>query len=123
MIQKKCPYLQVLHSYSVNLNASSVLTKDVTVTSTRVSETIKQASVQIEKMGVREIKNSASGDFYQGIGNFKGIDVVSSSFAFKTINLRGFGGTSAVRSLQIIDGVDNAAPGLNFPVGNLSWYQ
>jgi iron complex outermembrane receptor protein len=44
---------------------------------------------------------------------------VSSSFAFKTINLRGFGGTSAVRSLQIIDGVDNAAPGLNFPVGNL----
>jgi iron complex outermembrane recepter protein len=106
-------------SYNINLNSTSVLTKDVTVTSTRASETVKQASVQIEKMGVREIKSAASGDFYQGIGNFKGIDVVSSSFAFKTINLRGFGGTAAVRSLQLIDGVDNAAPGLNFPVGNL----
>jgi iron complex outermembrane receptor protein len=116
---KEVPVSASSTNYNVNLSASSILTKDVTVTSTRVSETIKQASVQIEKMGVREIKNSASGDFYQGIGNFKGIDVVSSSFAFKTINLRGFGGTSAVRSLQIIDGVDNAAPGLNFPVGNL----
>lgn len=106
-------------NYVVYLESSSILTKDVTVTSTRTPETVKQASVQIEKMGIREIKSSASGDFYQGIGNFKGIDVVSSSFAFKTINLRGFGGTSAVRSLQIIDGVDNAAPGLNFPVGNL----
>jgi outer membrane receptor protein involved in Fe transport len=107
------------NNYSINLSATSVLTTDVTVTSTRTPETVKQASVQIEKMGVREIKSAASGDFYQGLGNFKGIDVVSSSFAFKTINLRGFGGTAAVRSLQLIDGIDNAAPGLNFPVGNL----
>lgn len=105
--------------YNIVLEATSILTQDVTVTSTRTPESIKQASMQIEKMTVREIKNSASGDFYQGIGNFKGVDIATSSFAFKTLNLRGFGGTSAVRSLQLIDGMDNAAPGLQFPIGNM----
>ncbi|MDO8970494.1 MAG: Plug domain-containing protein, partial [Saprospiraceae bacterium] len=32
--------------------------------------------------------------------------------------MRGFNSTSPVRSLQIIDGVDNQAPGLNFSLGN-----
>lgn len=106
-------------TYNVTLESTSIMTQDVTVTSTRTSETIKQASMQIEKMSVREIKSAASGDFYQGIGNFKGVDIATSSFAFKTLNLRGFGGTSAVRSLQLTDGMDNAAPGLQFPIGNL----
>ena len=34
------------------------------------------------------------------------------------MNTRGFNSTSPVRSLQIIDGVDNASPGLNFALGN-----
>lgn len=106
-------------TYNILLESSDIVTQDVTVTSTRTPESIKQASMQIEKMGIREIKNSASGDFYQGIGNFKGVDIATSSFAFKTLNLRGFGGTSAVRSLQLIDGMDNAAPGLQFPIGNM----
>ena len=37
---------------------------------------------------------------------------------FKIINTRGFNSTSPVRSLQIIDGVDNQSPGLNFSLGN-----
>ena len=34
------------------------------------------------------------------------------------VNTRGFNSTSPVRTLQIIDGVDNASPGLNFALGN-----
>src|SRR5690606_2130519 len=37
---------------------------------------------------------------------------------FKVINTRGFNSTSPVRSLQLIDGVDNQSPGLNFSLGN-----
>ena len=107
------------NNININLEATSIVTQDVTVTSTRVAENIKQASIQIEKMSSREIKSAASGDFYQGLANFKGVDFMASSFGFKILNLRGFGGTSAGRTLQLIDGVDNQAPGLNFPVGNL----
>lgn len=105
--------------YVIALQPATRIGDEVVVTSSRVSESIRQASVQIEKMTTREIKSSASGDFYQGLGNYKGIDIVTSSAGWKTINLRGFGDTRSLRTKQFIDGVDNESPGLNFPVSNL----
>lgn len=49
----------------------------------------------------------------------KEIDVLSSSLGFQSINTRGFNTTAPVRMVQFIDGIDNQAPGLNLPVGNL----
>ena len=46
------------------------------------------------------------------------MDITAASLGFKVINTRGFNSTSPVRSLQIIDGVDNQSPGLNFSLGN-----
>ncbi|MFT7605876.1 MAG: iron complex outermembrane receptor protein, partial [Saprospiraceae bacterium] len=51
-------------------------------------------------------------------GALKGVDLTAASLGFKVVNTRGFNSTSPVRSLQIIDGVDNQAPGLNFSLGN-----
>ena len=48
----------------------------------------------------------------------KGEEVFTASLGFQVINTRGFNSTNPVRSLQIIDGVDNQAPGLNFSLGN-----
>ncbi|MBL7942577.1 MAG: TonB-dependent receptor plug domain-containing protein, partial [Flavobacteriales bacterium] len=48
----------------------------------------------------------------------KGVDLTTASLGFRIINTRGFNSTSPVRSLQIIDGVDNQSPGLNFSLGN-----
>ena len=47
----------------------------------------------------------------------KGVDLTSASLGFRVINTRGFNSISPVRTLQIIDGVDNASPGLNFALG------
>lgn len=106
-------------NFNVGLETADIPGGEVVVTSSRVAESIKQAPVQIEKMTAREIKSAASGDFYQSIGNYKGIDVVTTSAGFKVINLRGFSDTRSLRTKQFIDGVDNEAPGLNFPVGNM----
>ena len=106
-------------NWNVSLETADILGKEVVVTSSRVAESIKTAPVQIEKMTSREIKSAASGDFYQSIGNFKGVDIVTTSAGFKVINLRGFGDTRSLRTKQFIDGVDNEAPGLNFPIGNM----
>ena len=106
-------------NFTVVLETADIPGNEVVVTSSRVAENIKQAPVQIEKMTAREIRSAASGDFYQSIGNFKGVDIVTTSFGFKVINLRGFGDTRSLRTKQFIDGVDNESPGLNFPIGNM----
>lgn len=69
-------------------------------------------------MDLLAIKATPSDNFYDGLGSMKGVDLTAASLGFKIINMRGFNSTSPVRSLQIIDGVDNQAPGLNFSLGN-----
>lgn len=83
-----------------------------------ISQKQKESALTVESMGVQAIKQNASADFYEGLGNLKGVDLTAASIGFKVINTRGFNSTSPVRSLQIIDGVDNQAPGLNFSLGN-----
>ncbi|MFU8813662.1 MAG: TonB-dependent receptor domain-containing protein, partial [Balneolaceae bacterium] len=53
------------------------------------------------------------------IGNLKGVDFSTQSLTFNSINMRGFGSNGNLRFVQLIDGIDNQAPGLNFPVGNV----
>jgi len=106
--------------FNITMETAFLPGGEVVVTSSRVAESIKEAPVQIEKMTSREIKSAASGDFYQSIGNFKGIDIVTTSVGFKVINLRGFGDTRSLRTKQYIDGTDNESPGLNFPISNLA---
>ncbi len=106
-------------SINIVLEPAVVFGKEIVVTGSRISETIRESSASIQKMNSREIKEVASGDFYEGMGNLKGVDINQSSMGFKVVNMRGFNSTAPVRIVQFIDGIDNQAPGLNFPVGNL----
>lgn len=111
--------VNITKNTNFDVSMETVVRDEVVVTSSRVAESIKTAPVQIEKMTSREIKSAASGDFYQSIGNFKGIDMITTSAGFKVVNLRGFSDTRSLRTKQFIDGIDNEAPGLNFPIGNM----
>lgn len=82
------------------------------------SEKEKVSALSIETMTLNEIKATPALDFYEGLSHMKGVDLTSASIGFKVINTRGFNSTSPVRTLQIIDGVDNASPGLSFSLGN-----
>ncbi len=84
----------------------------------RISEKQKAAPLTVESLDAIAIKQTASTDFYNGLGSLKGVDLTTASLGFTVINTRGFNSTSPVRSLQIIDGVDNQSPGLNFSLGN-----
>lgn len=102
----------------VALQPDAVQLKDAEVVRQRISDKQKQAPLTVETMDLIAIKEVAGGDFYEGLGNLKGVDMTAASFGFKVINTRGFNSTSPVRSLQLIDGVDNQSPGLNFSLGN-----
>jgi outer membrane receptor protein involved in Fe transport len=84
----------------------------------RIDEKQKAAPLTVESLDAIAIKQTASTDFYNGLGSLKGVDLTTASIGFTVINTRGFNSTSPVRSLQIIDGVDNQSPGLNFSLGN-----
>ncbi|MBK8548207.1 MAG: TonB-dependent receptor [Saprospiraceae bacterium] len=84
----------------------------------RIDEKQKAAPLTVESLDAIAIKQTASTDFYNGLGSLKGVDLTTASLGFTVINTRGFNSTSPVRSLQIIDGVDNQSPGLNFSLGN-----
>lgn len=95
------------------------LLNEVVVSASRTPERIFESPVTIERMDLKEIQNTSSASYYDGLENLKGVDVNTSSLTFKSVNTRGFAAFSNTRFLQLVDGMDNASPALNFPVGNL----
>jgi outer membrane receptor protein involved in Fe transport len=65
------------------------------------------------------IRNAPASNYYDIVANLKGVDVVASSLTFKTPTTRGFQSSGNTRFNQIVDGMDNQAPGLNFSVGSV----
>lgn len=100
------------------MSAETVSLESVVVQADRLSEKQKEAPLTVESMDMLAIRQTPAVNFYDGMGALKDVDLTAASLGFKVINTRGFNSTSPVRSLQIIDGVDNQAPGLNFSLGN-----
>jgi iron complex outermembrane receptor protein len=102
----------------IELSEAANILETAVVKTQRISDKQKAAPLTVESLDLLAIKETTSDNFYDGLGALKGVDVTAASLGFKVINTRGFNSTSPVRSLQIIDGVDNQSPGLNFSLGN-----
>jgi iron complex outermembrane recepter protein len=103
---------------SIKLGEETKLIDVVEIKGQRISDKQKAGPLTVESMDKLAIKQTASVSFYEGLGALKGVDMTTASIGFTIINTRGFNSTNPVRSLQIIDGVDNQSPGLNFSLGN-----
>ncbi|MCX6213927.1 MAG: carboxypeptidase-like regulatory domain-containing protein [Spirosoma sp.] len=104
---------------NISLKEQVTIGQEVVVSASRVEESVLKSPVSVEKMDIRAIQSTPSANFYDGLANVKGVDVATQGMLFKSINLRGFGATGNPRTVQLIDGMDNSAPGLNFPVDNI----
>ena len=83
----------------------------------RLKGKLINAPVSYETVTKKDFNNSPS-DPYGTVLTKKGLDVTLSSITYKTYSTRGFNGSGTSRVNQIMDGMDNQAPGLNFSVGN-----
>ena len=101
------------------LDPLSAITVDVVVSASRTPERILESPVSIERVNTAAIRNAAAATYYDLVGTLKGVDMVTSSLNFKTPSTRGFNGSGNLRLNQLVDGMDNQAPGLNFPVGSM----
>ncbi|MCF2876063.1 MULTISPECIES: TonB-dependent receptor [unclassified Tenacibaculum] len=103
----------------VSLTENATSLDEVVVSASRTPERVMESPVTIERFDSRAIKNTASASYYDGLENLKGVDINSGGFTFKTVNTRGFATFGNERFVQLVDGMDNASPALNFAIGNL----
>ena len=92
---------------------------EIVVSASRTPERIIESPVTVERMGLKEIRNTSSPSFYDGLENLKEVHFNTSSLSFKSINTRGFATVANTRFMQLVDGMDNSSPALNFVLGNL----
>jgi outer membrane receptor for ferrienterochelin and colicin len=104
----------------VELMPGSSLGQEVVVSATRSPERILESPVTVEKMNANTIRNVPAPNYYEAISNLKGVDMHTASMTFRTVTTRGFIASGNTRLNQLIDGMDNQAPGLNFAVGSVT---
>ena len=104
---------------TIILTPTSVLGQEVVVSATRSAAKIMESPVTIERISAANIRNTSAVSYYDMVGRLKGVDVVNASLTFASPSTRGFNGSGNLRLNQIVDGMDNQAPGLNFSVGSV----
>jgi iron complex outermembrane receptor protein len=100
-------------------SVKAVQLNDVVVTASRLEEDLSKSPISIEKVNSRMMYQSPAPSFFDALENIKGVQMLVPSLGFKVINTRGFGNTTNVRFVQMVDGMDNQAPHLGTPVANM----
>ncbi|MEI6947738.1 TonB-dependent receptor [Paraflavisolibacter sp. H34] len=107
-------------SLSVELEPGFSLGQEVIVAASRSMERALESPVTVERMSGPALRNLPAPTYYEGIANLKGVDMHTASLTFRTVTTRGFIVSGNNRLNQLVDGMDNQAPGLNFAVGNIA---
>jgi outer membrane cobalamin receptor len=116
---KKVRVVSKNQKINIVLNEEQTLLDEIVVSASRTPERVLESPVTIERMGISDIKKSASATFYDGLENLKEVQMNTSSLSFKSINTRGFATVANTRFMQLVDGMDNSSPLLNFVLGNM----
>src|SRR6188508_2129855 len=103
----------------IDLVSVSTLGQEVVVAANRTPQRIIDAPVTIERLSSSALRNAATPSYYEALANLTGVDMHTASLTFRTVTTRGFVSSGNLRLNQLIDGMDNQAPGLNFSVGNI----
>ncbi|SFU59279.1 Outer membrane receptor proteins, mostly Fe transport [Pustulibacterium marinum] len=104
---------------TVSLEEEHTQLDEIVLSASRTPERVFESPVSVERMGIQQIKATPSASFYDGLENMKGVDLNTNSLTFKSVNTRGFATFANTRFVQLVDGMDNASPALNFVLGNL----
>jgi outer membrane receptor protein involved in Fe transport len=118
-VSSKVSVGSITQKVKVQLHAEETKLNEIVVSASRAPERVLQSPVTIERMGIREVKTTTAPTFYDGLENLKEVQFNTSSISFKTINTRGFAAVGNTRFMQLVDGMDNSSPALNFVLGNL----
>lgn len=106
-------------SLTIDFKVNNSLGQEVVIAGTRTAIKSLESPVTIERMGSSTLRNIAAPSVYESLTNLKGVDVHTASLTFRTVTTRGFVSSGNTRLNQLVDGMDNQAPGLNFAVSSI----
>jgi outer membrane receptor protein involved in Fe transport len=115
-------YIEVERSgetINIQMEEDYLLGQEVVISASRVEKSILQASVSVERLNLVDIQQMPSSNFYNGLYQIKGVDMNVHGLTFQLPNARGFNNYATTRMNQIVDGMENIAPGLSFAAGNI----
>jgi CarboxypepD_reg-like domain/TonB-dependent Receptor Plug Domain len=101
----------------IELKPATSIGQEVVVSASRSEQKKLTSPVTIEQINHKEIIRSAQMNYYDMIQGLKGVDVTVSSIGFTSVTTRGFNTSGNTNFTQIVDGMDNQMPGLNFALG------
>ncbi|MFD2935718.1 TonB-dependent receptor domain-containing protein [Spirosoma flavum] len=104
----------------ISLTKEAILTDELIMSVSRIPEDSRKAAVTVEKLGTQQFQQSPASSPFDALQNVKGVDLLTQSLTFKSVNLRGFGANNNNRFVQLTDGMDNRSPGLGFGFGNVA---
>ncbi len=112
--------LEVTNNAALNIVLKEAVSSlsELTVTGNRVEEKITKAPVTVEKITARQLQLTPAFDQYSALQSLKGVDLLTQSLTFRSVNMRGFGANNNNRFVQLVDGMDNRSPGLGFGFGS-----
>ncbi len=106
-------------SVNITLSESTNLLDEVVLSASRTPERLFESPVTVERFDYKDIAQSTGSSFYQSLENLKGVQINQGAMLLPIVNTRGFSTIDNTGFVQLVDGMDNAAPGLNFAAGNL----
>ena len=107
-------------SVTVTLSDSENLLDEVVLSASKTAQSLFESPVTIERFDYKDIAASTGADFYQSLEQLKGVQVITTGILNQTVNARGFSTAWNEGFVQLVDGMNNEAPGLNFSAGNLA---
>jgi outer membrane receptor protein involved in Fe transport len=107
-------------SFTVTLSDSENLLDEVVLSASKTAQSLFESPVTIERFDYKDIAASTGADFYQSLEQLKGVQVITTGIINQTVNARGFSTAWNEGMVQVVDGMNNEAPGLNFSAGNLA---
>ena len=110
----------IKNNSDISLEYEYELGNEVVMSASRYRERALQAPVTIQRVTAKEISFSPVSDYFGILTNQNGVDAVTSGYLFKSITTRGFNSSGNNRLNQLVDGMDNQSPGLNFAVSTIA---
>ncbi len=118
-LKRSITYNSYQKNIVVRMSEDYLKLEDVVFTSEKISQEDLRAPIEKVSIGILELQSGPSFNFFDAVGNLKGVDLTTQSIVVQTVNTRGFNSTANPRFRQFTDGIDNQAPGLSFSLGNI----
>lgn len=116
---KRIIVTEITNNFIAELEEQIFELDEFVVSGEKITNQELRSPIQIEKLELAALKNTASFNFTDAVMNMKGVDVATQSIIINSVNARGFNSSTNQRFKQFTDGIDSQAPGLGFTLGNI----